>query len=60
MKFYISDTFTNGSGQSFGSKTDFLEELSRMIDDCEANGGTYFELTVNTDASCFIENEEDF
>jgi hypothetical protein len=57
MKFYISDTFTSGSGQSFKSKADFLEELSRMIDDCEANGGTYFDVTADTDASCFAESE---
>jgi hypothetical protein len=57
MKFYIADTFTNGSGQEFNNKEDFLKELSLMIDDCEANGGTQFDVTVDTDASCFSEEE---
>ena len=53
MKFWISDTFTNGSGQKFTDKEAFLRELSLMIDDCEANGGTHFDVEVDTDASCF-------
>ena len=56
MKFYISDTYTNGSGQVFNNKEDFLKELSLMIDDCISNGGTYFDASIDTDASCF--NEE--
>lgn len=58
MKFFISDNFTGGSGQSFGSKEDFLKELGLMIDDCIANGGSFFDVTVDTDASCFKENEQ--
>lgn len=51
MKFYIgTDT---GSGQEFNNKEDFLKELSSMINDCEANGGTQFDVTVDADASCF-------
>ncbi len=53
MKFYIADTFSSGSGQEFNSKEEFLHELSLMIDDCEANGGEFFDVEVNTDASCF-------
>jgi hypothetical protein len=53
MKFYIADTFTNGSGQEFTSKEAFLRELSMMIDDCEVSGGTTFDVTVDSDASCF-------
>ncbi len=57
MKFYIgSDT---GSGQEFNNKEDFLKELSLMIDDCEANGGTQFDVTVDSDADCFFSGEED-
>ena len=52
MKFYIgSDT---GSGQEFNNKEAFIKELSLMIDDCEANGGTQFDVTVDADASCFL------
>lgn len=53
MDLFIADSFSNGSGQTFTSKTQFLEELSRMIDDCESNGGTFFDVLVNTNASCF-------
>ena len=56
MKFYIgSDT---GSGQEFNNKEDFLKELSLMIDDCEENGGTQFDVTVDADASCFAGEED--
>jgi hypothetical protein len=53
MDFYVADSYTNGSGQRFASKSAFLAEVSKMIDDCEANGGTFFDLLVSTDASCF-------
>ncbi len=57
MTFYIgSDT---GSGQEFNNKEAFLKELSLMIDDCEANGGRQFDVTVDADASCFSEPEAD-
>ncbi len=56
MKFYISSD--TGSGQEFNNKEDFLKELSLMIDDCEENGGTQFDVTVDADASCFFENKE--
>lgn len=51
MKFYIG--VENSSGQEFNSKEDFLRELSLMIDDCEANGGKQFDVTVDSDESCF-------
>lgn len=51
MKFYIGSD--SGSGQEFSTKAGFLHELSMMIDDCKANGGTQFDITVDADASCF-------
>lgn len=51
MKFYIGTDY--GSGQEFTTKEKFLRELSLMIDDCEANGGTQFDVAVDADASCF-------
>lgn len=51
MSFYIGQD--NGSGQEFNSKEEFLHELSLMIDDCAANGGTQFDVTVDADADCF-------
>lgn len=49
--FYIGTD--NGSGMEFSSKEDFLQEISMMIDDCGANGGTRFDITVEADADCF-------
>ena len=57
MTFYIGTD--NGSGQKFGNKAEFLTALSLMIDDCEANGGTQYDVTVDADASCFSEPEAD-
>ena len=58
MKFYIG--IDSGSGQSFNTKEAFLHELSLMIDDCEANGGHQFDVTVEADACCFhIPNDEE-
>ena len=59
IKFYISTLNDNGSGMSFHSKEDFLRELSLMIDDCKANGGTTFDITVDTNASCFYNDSEE-
>ena len=57
MKFYIGSD--SGSGQEFNSKEAFLHELALMIDDCEANGGTQFDVTVDADASCFYIPSDD-
>lgn len=51
--FEIYTEFDNGSGMDYQSKEEFLEEMSRMIDDCTLNGGTYFRVSVDTNASCF-------
>lgn len=57
MKFFIATE--NGSGLEYFNKEDFLAELSRMIDDCEANGGTQFDVEVYPDAECFYHPEDD-
>jgi hypothetical protein len=57
MKFYIGTD--SSSGQEFNNKEAFLKELSLMIDDCEANGGTQFDVTVDADASCFYDPSSD-
>lgn len=54
MTFYIGSE--NASGMEFNNKEDFLKEISLMIDDCKANGGTQFDIMVTTDASCYYEN----
>ena len=53
MKFYIGSE--TGSGMKFNNKEEFLKELSLMIDNCEANGGTQFDVYVDVDANCFTE-----
>lgn len=57
MKFYIGTDL--GSGQEFNNKKDFLHELELMINDCEANGGTRFDITVDADVSCFYDDSDD-
>ena len=57
MKFYIGTDF--GSGQEFNNKKDFLHELELMINDCETNGGTRFDVTVDADASCFYDDSDE-
>lgn len=59
MKFYIETTNDNGSGMKYNTKEDFLKEISLMIDDCIANGGTYFDAQIDSDASCFAQEDKD-
>ena len=35
-----------------------MKELGLMIDDCIANGGTFFDIQVDSDASCFCIDED--
>ena len=57
MNFGIYTMFDNGSGVEYSNKEAFLKEISLMIDDCIANGGTRFHVGVDTDASCFAQEE---
>lgn len=59
MKFYINTMNDNGSGMMYRSKEDFIKEISLMIGDCIENGGSYFEVSVDSDASCFYNGDED-
>jgi hypothetical protein len=58
MKFYIETLNDNGSGMKYNTKKDFLNELSNMIDDCIANGGTFFDAQIDSDVSCFNKDKE--
>lgn len=60
MDFYISTNSDNGSGMSYKTKEDFLKEIELMIDDCIENGGSYFEVTVDSDASCYWNEDEEY
>ena len=53
MEFTICTLNDNGSGMEYHTKEELLEEISLMIDDCIANGGTYFTISVDADVSCF-------
>ena len=57
MIFTTMSTWDNGSGCAYYTKEKFLEEVAAMIDDCIANGGTYFDCEITTDASCYLIEE---
>ena len=57
VNFTIETLNDNGSGMEYTSKEAFLKEISLMIDDCVANGGTFFDIQVDSDASCFCTEE---
>lgn len=59
MKFYIETLNDNGSGMVYKTKEDFLNEIMLMIDDCINNGGTFFDAQINSDASCFYNEDEE-
>ena len=53
-KFFTIETMNdNGSGMEYSKKEDLLNEISLMIDDCIKNGGTFFDIQVDSDVSCF-------
>ena len=59
MEFSIYTLNDSGSGMEYNTKEAFLKEVGLMIDDCIENGGTYFSISVDADASCFyIDNGE--
>lgn len=56
INIYTIETLNdNGSGMVYKTKEEFLAEISRMIDDCRDNGGTFFDVQVDADASCFCQ-----
>ena len=55
--FIIGTLNDNGSGMKYKTKKEFLNEISLMIDDCIKNGGTFFDVQVDSDASCFYDNK---
>lgn len=58
INFTIETLNDNGSGMEYTSKKEFMKELGLMIDDCIANGGTFFDIQVDSDASCFYTDED--
>lgn len=58
MRFSIDTLFDNGSGMEYHDKESFLKEVGLMIDDCMENDGTYFSISVDTDASCFCSDDD--
>lgn len=55
-KFFAIETLNDsGSGMTYSTKEEFLKEIGLMIDDCIANGGTFFDAQIDSDASCFYQ-----
>ena len=44
INFTIETLNDNGSGMEYTSKEAFMKEISLMVDDCIANGGTFFDI----------------
>ena len=59
INFTIETLNDNGSGMEYTSKEAFMKEISLMVDDCIANGGTFFDVQVGSDASCFCTDEKE-
>ena len=57
MKYTIETMNDSGSGMAYKTKDEFMKEIGLMIDDCIANGGTFFDIQVDSDASCFYWGE---
>lgn len=53
ITFTIETLNDNGSGMEYHTKEALMKEISLMVDDCIANGGTFFDIMVDSDASCF-------
>ena len=59
MKFTIETLNDNGSGMKYFTKEEFLNEISLMVDDCIANGGTFFDVQIDSDVSCFYNDNDE-
>ena len=57
--FTIETLNDNGTGMTYKTKEEFLKEIGLMIDDCINNGGTYFDVQVDSDANCFCQEDEE-
>lgn len=55
MEFFINTVNDAGSGMTYDTKEEFLKEISAMVDDCIQNGGTFMEVVIDADASCFYQ-----
>lgn len=60
FSFFIETVNDNGSGMKYDTKKALFNELSLMIDDCIANGGTFIDFQVDSDASCFACEEDEY
>ena len=55
IRFTIETLNDNGSGMKYASKSEVLQEISMMIDDCQKNGGTFMDFQIDSDVSCFYQ-----
>ena len=54
MDFFMTTNHAPQTFRTIWSKEEFLKEISNMIDKATENGGTYFDLIVNTDVDCRV------
>ena len=59
MIFTVATLNDNGTGMTYQTKKELLQEIGLMIDDCISNGGTFFDVQVDSDASCFCYGENE-
>lgn len=57
MEFSIYNE--DGSGMKYTDIERFIDEIRMQIRDCIDNGGTYYSIIINADASCFSQDETD-
>jgi hypothetical protein len=50
MDFFVTTSKASHSYRVLRTKEELFEELSTMIDKSIENGGTYFDLIINTDS----------
>ena len=52
MEYTIKSTFDNGTGMLFYNKEELMERFKELIDNAIANGGSYVDISIDTDVSC--------
>ena len=49
MDFFVTSSLTPNSHRVLRTKEELFDWLSKMIDESQEKGGTYFDLFINTD-----------
>lgn len=54
MDFFVTTSQAPQTYRTIWSKEELMEELSKMIDKAIENGGTFFDMLINTDVDCRV------